>query len=71
VAFEAKVDEVTAILENLSDTDWRKTTASEKWTVAATAHHVAQQLRAITYVGPRLLLGTGPAVKEIGRIPMP
>jgi N6-adenosine-specific RNA methylase IME4 len=41
VAFEAKVDEVTAILENLSDTDWRKTTAAAKWTVAATAHHVA------------------------------
>jgi hypothetical protein len=41
VAFEAKVDEVTAILENLSDTDWRKTTAAEKWTVAATAHYVA------------------------------
>ena len=39
--FEAKVEEATALLEKLSDADWKKTTPAEKWTVAATAHHVA------------------------------
>src|SRR5262245_25304055 len=39
--FEAKVEEVTALLERLDDTDWKKTTAAENWTVAATAHHLA------------------------------
>jgi hypothetical protein len=39
--FEAKTAEATAVLEKLSDADWKKTTAAEKWTVAATAHHIA------------------------------
>ena len=39
--FEAKVQEATGVLETLSDADWRKTTAAEKWTVGVTAHHVA------------------------------
>jgi len=39
--FEAKVQEATAVLEKLSDADWKKTTAAEKWTVGVTAHHVA------------------------------
>ena len=39
--FEAKVGEATALLEKLSDADWKKTTAAEEWTVAATAHHVS------------------------------
>jgi uncharacterized protein (TIGR03083 family) len=39
--FEAKVQEATAILERLSDADWKKTTSAEKWTVAVVAHHLA------------------------------
>jgi uncharacterized protein (TIGR03083 family) len=39
--FETKVQEVTAVLERLSDADWKKTTASEKWTVGVVAHHLA------------------------------
>lgn len=39
--FEAKVQEATAVLEKLSDADWKKTTSAEKWTVGVTAHHVA------------------------------
>ena len=31
--FEAKVQEATAMFERLTDADWKKTTASEKWTV--------------------------------------
>ena len=39
--FEGKVQEATAVLEKLSDADWKKTTAAEKWTVGVTAHHLA------------------------------
>src|SRR5438067_2261302 len=39
--FEAKVQEATSVLEKLSDADWKKVTAAEKWPVGVTAHHVA------------------------------
>jgi hypothetical protein len=39
--FDAKAQEATAVLEKLSDADWKKTTAGEKWTVGVTAHHFA------------------------------
>jgi DinB superfamily len=39
--YEAKVQEATGVLENISDADWKKTTAAEKWTVGVVAHHVA------------------------------
>ena len=39
--FEARVDEATAVFERLSDADWKKVTAAEKWPVGVTAHHVA------------------------------
>ena len=39
--FEAKVQDATAIMQKVSDGDWKKTTAGEKWTVAVVAHHVA------------------------------
>ena len=39
--FEAKAQEATAVMERLSDADWKKITAAEKWTVGVTAHHVA------------------------------
>lgn len=48
--FEAKVEEATALLEKLSDADWKKTTAAEKWTVAATAHHVASSHGPLTHI---------------------
>ena len=48
--FEAKVGEATALLEKLSDADWKKATAAEKWTVAATAHHVASSYEPITHI---------------------
>src|SRR5215467_9492288 len=46
--FEAKAEEAAATVEKLSDADWRKTTAAEKWTVAATAHHIARSFEPIT-----------------------
>ena len=39
--FEAQAQEATAVLEKLSDADWKKVTAAEKWSVGVTAHHVA------------------------------
>lgn len=39
--FEAKVQEATGVLERLSDSDWKKVTAAEKWPVGVVAHHMA------------------------------
>jgi hypothetical protein len=48
--FEAKVGEATALLERLSDADWKMTTAAEKWTVAVTAHHIARSYEPVTHI---------------------
>jgi len=48
--FEAKVAEATSLLQNLSDADWKKTTAAEKWTVAVAAHHVARSYEPVTHI---------------------
>jgi len=45
--FETKAQEVTATLERLSDTDWKKVTASEKWPVGVVAHHIASSHQGI------------------------
>jgi hypothetical protein len=39
--FETKAQEATAVLEKVSDADWKKVTPGEKWTVGVVAHHVA------------------------------
>lgn len=39
--FEAKAQEATAVMERLSDADWKKVTAGEKWPAGVTAHHMA------------------------------
>jgi hypothetical protein len=39
--FEAKASELTDTIEQLSDTEWKKVTTAEKWSVGVTAHHVA------------------------------
>ena len=39
--YETKVQDATAVLEGISEADWKKTTAAEKWTVGVVAHHVA------------------------------
>jgi DinB superfamily len=45
--FEAKAQEAAAVLENLSDADWKKVTEAEKWPVGVTAHHLASALEAV------------------------
>lgn len=39
--FEAKVQEATSVMEKLSDADWKKVTAAEKWPVCVVVHHIA------------------------------
>jgi DinB family protein len=39
--FETKAQEATAVLERLSEADWKKTTSAEKWSVGVVAHHFA------------------------------
>lgn len=39
--FESQAAEMTKALGKLTDADWKKVTASEKWSVGVTAHHVA------------------------------
>jgi len=39
--FETKAQEATAVLEKLSDADWKKPTGGEQWTGGVVAHHVA------------------------------
>ena len=48
--FEGKVLEATAVLEKLSDADWKKTTAAEKWTVGVTAHHLAGAYEPVAHI---------------------
>jgi hypothetical protein len=48
--FEAKAQEATALLEKLSDADWKKTTAAEKWTVGVAAHHIAGSYEPVTNI---------------------
>ena len=55
--FEAKAGEAAALVEKLSDADWKKTTAGEKWTVAATAHHIARSFEPITGIIQGLAAG--------------
>jgi DinB family protein len=40
--FEAKVKGASEVIGKLSDADWKKVTAGEKWPVGVVAHHVAQ-----------------------------
>ena len=55
--FETKAAEATALLEQLSEADWKRTTAAEKWTVAATAHHIAGSYEPITHIIKTLAAG--------------
>ncbi len=55
--FEAKAQEAVAILEKLSDADWKKVTEAEKWTVGVTAHHLARALEAVAGIVTGIVSG--------------
>jgi uncharacterized damage-inducible protein DinB len=52
--FEAKAAEMTAAISKLSDAEWKKVTAAEKWSVGVTAHHVAGGHEAILGIVKRI-----------------
>ena len=55
--FETKVREAAGTIERLSDADWKKVTAAEKWTVAATAHHLAGAFEPVTGIVTAIVSG--------------
>jgi len=55
--FEARVEEATALLETLSDADWKQTTAAEQWTVAVTAHHIASSYEPASHMVKTIATG--------------
>jgi hypothetical protein len=55
--FEAKAQDALATLEQLSDTDWKKVTAAEKWPVGVTAHHMAGVFHVLPNVVAAIVAG--------------
>ena len=58
--FEAKVKEAVALVQSLSDADWKKVTAGEKWSVGVTAHHAASALEPIAGMIAGVAAGQAP-----------
>ena len=63
---EAKARDAVTTLEKLDDADWKKVTAAERWTVGATAHHLAGGLGAVAGIVSGLVAGA-PARGEFTR----
>ena len=55
--FEGKARDAVATLEKLGDTDWKKVTAAERWTVGVTAHHLAGALEAVAGIVTGIVSG--------------
>jgi len=60
--FEGKAEEATQAFERLSEADWRKTTAAEKWTVGVVAHHIAVSHETLGNLIKAVAAGQGPNV---------
>jgi len=58
--FEAKAQEAAAGFEKLSDADWKKVTAAEKWTVGVTAHHLAGAFEPVAGIVTAIVSGQLP-----------
>lgn len=55
--FEAKVQEALAVVEQLSDVDWKKVTTAEHWPVGVTAHHLANAFEIVPGVVTAIVSG--------------
>ena len=55
--FEAKAKSAGAFLNTLTDAEWQKTTEAERWTVAATAHHLAGAFEAVSGIVTGIVTG--------------
>ena len=58
--FEAKAQEAVTVIERLSDADWNKVTAAERWTVGVTAHHLAGAFEPVSGIITGIVSGTLP-----------
>jgi hypothetical protein len=58
--FEAKVRDAEALLRSLSDDDWKKVTAGEKWPVGVTAHHLASAFEPVAHIVTGIVSGQLP-----------
>ena len=57
---EAKAKDAAVTLSKMSDADWKKVTEAEKWTVAATAHHLAGALNRVPMLITAVVSGQTP-----------
>ena len=55
--FEGKARDAATTLEKLGDTDWKKVTAAEKWTVGVTVHHLAGALETVASIVTGIVSG--------------
>jgi hypothetical protein len=55
--FVAKAQEAVAVLERLSDADWKQVTAAEHWTVGVTAHHLASAFEPVAGIVTAIVSG--------------
>jgi Mycothiol maleylpyruvate isomerase N-terminal domain len=55
--FEAKVQEAVAVIEKLSDAEWKKVTEAEHWTVGVTAHHLAGAFEPVAGIVTTMVTG--------------
>lgn len=55
--FDAKAQDGLETLERLSDSDWKKVTAAEQWSVGVTAHHLAGALHVVPEVVKAIVAG--------------
>ena len=55
--FEAKAQDALGTLERLTDADWKKVTAAEKWSVGVTAHHLASALEPVAGIVKAMAAG--------------
>jgi hypothetical protein len=65
---EVKAREAGSVLEKLTDADWKKVTEAEKWTVGATAHHLAGGLEAVSGIITGLVAGHSPGNFTMGML---
>jgi hypothetical protein len=65
---EAKANEATAVIEKLTDADWKKVTEAEKWTVGVTVHHLAGGLEAVAGIITGIVAGHAPGNFTMGML---
>jgi len=60
IQFGSKLHDAVALLRTLDDTDWKKVTVAEQWSVGVTAHHYASILESVGELVSALAAGQAP-----------